>query len=156
VRGGSAVVEGLGETLHDMPMPADTHAVLVLPEAACPTGPVYRAFDALRPDAALQGARVQAMAKRASAPEHHEPFNDLADAALEVAPRLRGEREEISELIDRPVHVSGSGSTLFFLCNGAVESELLAGAVAERMGLPCIPVRVVPTPAPTWVRRQPS
>jgi 4-diphosphocytidyl-2-C-methyl-D-erythritol kinase len=150
------VVEGLGETLHHMPMPADTHAVLVLPEAACPTGPVYRAFDALRPDAALQGARVQAMAKRASAPEHHEPFNDLADAALEVAPRLRGEREEISELIDRPVHVSGSGSTLFFLCNGAVESELLAGAVAERMGLPCIPVRVVPTPAPTWVRRQPS
>jgi 4-diphosphocytidyl-2-C-methyl-D-erythritol kinase len=156
VRGGSAVVEGLGETLHDMPMPADTHAVLVLPEAACPTGPVYRAFDALRPDAALQGARVHAMAKRASAPEHHEPFNDLADAALEVAPRLRGEREEISELIDRPVHVSGSGSTLFFLCNGAVESELLAGAVAERMGLPCIPVRVVPTPAPTWVWRQPS
>jgi 4-diphosphocytidyl-2C-methyl-D-erythritol kinase len=73
-----------------------------------------------------------------------------------VAPRLRGEREEISELIDRPVHVSGSGSTLFFLCNGAVESELLAGAVAERMGLPCIPVRVVPTPAPTWLRRQPS
>jgi 4-diphosphocytidyl-2C-methyl-D-erythritol kinase len=54
------------------------------------------------------------------------------------------------------VHVSGSGSTLFFLCNGAVESELLACAVAERMGLPCIPVRVVPTPAPTWVRRQPS
>jgi 4-diphosphocytidyl-2C-methyl-D-erythritol kinase len=54
------------------------------------------------------------------------------------------------------VHVSGSGSTLFFLCDGAVESELLAAAVAERMGLPCIPVRVAPTPEPTWLHPQPS
>jgi len=151
VRGGSAVVEGLGERLQPMPLPEDTHAVLVLPDAACPTGPVYRAFDALRPDAALQSLRVRELAQRAVAPLPHEPFNDLAEAALEVAPRLRGEREEIGELIGRPVHVSGSGSTLFFLCDGAVESELLAQAVAARMGVPCIPVRAVPTPAPAWL-----
>ena len=46
-----------------------------------------------------------------------------------------------------------SPSTLFFLANGPAEAELLAGAVAERMGIPAIPVRAIPTPAPSWIRR---
>ncbi|MFM7810015.1 MAG: 4-(cytidine 5'-diphospho)-2-C-methyl-D-erythritol kinase [Planctomycetota bacterium] len=153
VRGGSAIVEGLGERLSPAPLPADTHAVLLLPEASCPTGPVYRTFDALVPEAALQDARVRELAMRGAPPEADEPFNDLAEPALEVAPRLRGEREEVEEIVERPVHVSGSGSTLFFMANGPVESELLAQAVSSRLGLPAIPVRVVATPRPTWVRR---
>jgi 4-diphosphocytidyl-2C-methyl-D-erythritol kinase len=136
-----------------MPLPSDTHVVLMLPEASCPTGPVYKAFDASRPDASLQEARVRDMARRASAPGVDEPFNDLAEPAMEVAPRLRGEREEIQEMIDRPVHVSGSGSTLFFLANGAAEAELLAGAVGQRMGIPAVPAQVIHTPAPSWIRR---
>ena len=154
VRGGSAVVEGLGERLTPMPLPSDTHLVLLLPDVSCPTGPVYRSFDALRPDAALQGTRVRAMAERGGAPAPHEPFNDLAEPAMEVAPRLRGEREEIEDLVSRPVHVSGSGSTLFFMANGPVEAELLAGAVGDRLGIPALPARVVPTPAPSWIRRR--
>ena len=59
----------------------------------------------------------------------------------------------LEDLIGRPVHVSGSGSTLFFLANGPAEAELLAGAVAERMGIPAIPVRAIPTPAPSWIRQ---
>ena len=153
VRGGSAIVEGLGERLSHAPLPADAHAVLLLPDVACPTGPVYRAFDALRADAALQPDRVRQLAMRGVAPEADEPFNDLADPALEVAPRLRGEREEVAELVGRPVHVSGSGSTLFFMVNGPVEGDLLADAVTRHTGMPALPVRVVPTPAPTWVRR---
>ena len=153
VRGGSAIVEGLGERLAPAPMPADTHAVLVLPDVACPTGPVYRAFDALRPDASLQEARVRDMAMRGTPPEADDPFNDLDEPALEVAPRLRGEREEVAELVGRTVHVSGSGSTLFFMVNGPVEGDLLADAVTRHTALPALPVRVVPTPAPTWVRR---
>jgi 4-diphosphocytidyl-2-C-methyl-D-erythritol kinase len=153
VRGGSAIVEGLGERLSHAPLPADAHAVLLLPNVACPTGPVYRAFDALRADAALQPDRVRQLAMRGVAPEADEPFNDLADPALEVAPRLRGEREEVAELVGRPVHVSGSGSTLFFMVNGPVEGDLLADAVTRHTGMPALPVRVVPTPAPTWVRR---
>jgi len=114
---------------------------------------MYKAFDASRPDASLQEARVRDMARRASAPAVDEPFNDLAEPAMEVAPRLRGEREEIQEMIDRPVHVSGSGSTLFFLANGAAEAELLAGAVGQRMGIPAVPAQVIHTPAPSWIRR---
>lgn len=156
VCGGSAVVEGLGERLQPMRFPTDMHAVLVLPSVACPTGAVYRAFDALVPQAVLQTDRVHSMAARSEAPAMHEPFNDLAEPAFEVAPKLRGEREEISELIQRPVHVSGSGSTLFFLCNGPAESELLADAVARHMSIPAIPVQGVATQAPTWLHRQGS
>jgi 4-diphosphocytidyl-2-C-methyl-D-erythritol kinase len=150
VRGGSAVVEGLGERLTPVPMPSDLHAVLVFPPAACPTGPVYRAFDQLQPRALLQAERVHAMA-RAGAPAAHEPFNDLADAAKDVAPSLVGECEEILELIDRPVHVSGSGSTLYFLCDGPVESELLAQAVRERLGTPTAAVKAMVTPEPVVI-----
>jgi 4-diphosphocytidyl-2-C-methyl-D-erythritol kinase len=153
VRGGSAVVEGLGERLSHAPMPQDLHAVLVMPEAACPTGPVYRAFDALCPDAMLQAARVHEMAGRACVPGHHEPFNDLAEPAFEVAPALRSDLAGVQDLVQRPVHVSGSGSTLFFLCEGPVESELLAGAVTRHAGMPAVPVRAVESPETAWAHR---
>jgi len=147
VRGGSAIVEGIGERLHAAPMPADLHAVLVLPDAVCATNRVYQAFDALRPDAALRSAQVHALAQSLSTLQFHQPFNDLTEAAFAVAPRLRGECEEISELIQREVHVSGSGSTLYFLCASAVESDLLADAVARHMHIPCVPVQAVTTTA---------
>ena len=155
VRGGSAIVEGLGERLEPTPVPADTHAVLVMPEASCPTGPVYRAFDAMRPDAALQSPRVRAMASRACVPEHDEPFNDLAEPAFEVASSLRGDHAAVQDLVQRRVHVSGSGSTLFFLCSGPTESELLADAVTRHASMPAVPVRVVPGGKPVWRHRAP-
>lgn len=153
VRGGSAVVEGLGERLSPAPLPADTHAVLVMPEASCPTGPVYRTFDAQRPDATLQAARVRGMAARGTPPAHHEPFNDLAEPAFAVAASLRGEHAGVQDLVQRPVHVSGSGSTLFFLCSGAVESDLLADAVTRHAGMPAVPVRVIEGREPVWKHR---
>jgi len=153
VRGGSAVVEGLGERLQAAAVPVDTHAVLVLPEASCPTGPVYRAFDALRPAASLQPDRVHAMARRAEAPARHEPFNDLAEPAFAVAGSLRVDQASVQELVQRPVHVSGSGSTLFFLCDGPVEGELLADAVTRHAGMPALPVRAIEGPEPAWKHR---
>lgn len=153
VRGGSAVVEGLGERLSPAPLPADTHAVLVMPEATCPTGPVYKAFDALRPDAALQPGRVHGMAGRGAAPEPGDPFNDLAEPAFEVAASLRGDHASVQDLVQRPVHVSGSGSTLFFLCAGPVEGELLADAVTRHAGMPAVPVRVIEGRDPVRARQ---
>ncbi|MBL9141698.1 MAG: hypothetical protein JNK53_07510, partial [Phycisphaerae bacterium] len=114
VRGGSAIVEGLGERLHHHARVPDLHAVLAFPDAACPTGPVYGRFDAMRPDAALQSDRVRALAERAGggAPvSHDDPFNDLAAPACAVAPMLADLIEEIEHVAERRVHISGSGST---------------------------------------------
>lgn len=141
VRGGSAIVEGLGERLEHHDAVPDLHAVLVFPRAACPTGPVYGVFDRLRPDAALDPARVRALA-RTSPLRHDAPFNDLALPAIEVAPVLRDAIEQVAQATGRSVHVSGSGSTLFILCGGRTEAELYAEQIRNRTALPAIAVTV--------------
>ena len=137
VRGGSAIVEGLGERLEHHEHPPDVHAVLVFPAAACPTGPVYGKFDLMRPDASLQAARVRALAA-GGAPAHDAPFNDLADPAIAVTPSLADEIAEVQRVAGRRVHVSGSGSTLFVLCGGRLEADLLAEQVRARCALPAV------------------
>lgn len=161
VRGGSAIVEGLGERLEHHADVPEIDLVLVLPDTACPTGPVYGAFDRIRPGAALDAARVRALARAiADGAEGADgargangagarldpaaPFNDLAAAAFEIAPSLADDAEEVAALVEKPVHVSGSGSTLFFIAANRVEAELLADAVTTRLALPAIAVRAVP------------
>lgn len=153
VRGGSAIVEGLGEMLEHHDDVPEIHMVLVLPGSKCPTGPVYGAFDRLQPEAALNAARVRTLVRSAQAKavgsgsaaaarlDPAQPFNDLAAPAFEIAPSLADDADEIAALVERPVHVSGSGSTLFFICHGRLEAELLAGAVTQRLNLPALPVR---------------
>ena len=141
VRGGSAIVEGLGERLEHHEQLPDVHAVLVFPAIACPTGPVYGKFDTLRPDAALQTHRVRALAAMDSL-THDAPFNDLAAAAIAAAPALEDEIAEVQEAAARTVHVSGSGSTLFVLCAGRLEADLIAELVRSRAGLPAMAVTV--------------
>jgi len=144
VRGGSAIVEGVGEALEHHEQVPEIHMVLVLPDASCPTGPVYGAFDRLRPGAALDSARVRSLVGATLDPA--APFNDLAASAFEVAPSLADHVEELAAVVERPVHVSGSGSTLFFICNGRLEAELLAEAVSQRLVLPALPVRTLAGP----------
>jgi 4-diphosphocytidyl-2-C-methyl-D-erythritol kinase len=141
VRGGHAIVEGTGETLERIDG-TDTHLVLVFPEISCPTGAVYRSFDALRPNAQLASSRVRALASERIAP--HTPFNDLADAAYAVAPALVEARRSIESIAELPVHVSGSGSTLFVVCDSDIHAEALAGAIEMRAHLPAVATRTVP------------
>ncbi|MCE2881276.1 MAG: 4-(cytidine 5'-diphospho)-2-C-methyl-D-erythritol kinase [Planctomycetaceae bacterium] len=141
VRGGSAFVEGLGERVSAAPA-HDTHLVLVFPEAHCPTGQVYRAFDAVRRDARVDAERVRALARGRVAVD--APFNDLAGAACTVAPALDELREEIARLARQPVHVSGSGSTLFLVADDPFHAEALAGSVEMKLALPAVMTRTAP------------
>jgi len=141
VRGGSAIVEGLGERLEHHDRTPDVHAVLAFPAAGCPTGPVYGKFDLMRPDAALQPTRVRALA--AAAPLAHDaPFNDLAEPAIAVTPSLADEIADMEHVAGRRVHVSGSGSTLFVLCDGRLEADLLAEQIRLRAALPAVAASV--------------
>ena len=137
---------GLGEQLEPAPLPDKLHALLIFPDAACPTGAVYQTLDQLRPHGAVETDRVRALSAMQII-EHDAPFNDLAHPACEVAPKLRGELEELAELTQRAAHVSGSGSTLFVLVDSALEAEILAAAIEKRMGLPVIAVEGIHTPA---------
>lgn len=148
VHGGSAIVEGLGERIEAHDSLPELHVALVFPDATCPTGPVYGAFDRLaaaRP-ALVDAARVRALAARRVTPE--SCFNDLAAAALEIAPSLRDDLDELSALAERPAHVSGSGSSLFVVCDDAMHAESLAMAASQRLGLAAVAARTVLRPEP--------
>ncbi|MCH2153716.1 MAG: 4-(cytidine 5'-diphospho)-2-C-methyl-D-erythritol kinase [Phycisphaerales bacterium] len=141
VRGGSAIVEGIGELIEaDQDMP-DLHAVLVFPEIGCDTGLVYRTYDQQGPTE-LESERIRALKDRPI--DGGSLFNDLAAPALEVAPDLSKHQQQIKEIASMPVHVSGSGSTLFTVCRGAMESEALASAIESQTGLVSIPVSSSP------------
>lgn len=147
VRGGSALVEGTGERLTRVAMP-ELYLVLVFPAVACPTGLVYEAFDRLRPDARLDARRVRGIVEAADTGTLRPdmPFNDLADAACEVAPALGELRARVEAIALAPVHVSGSGSTLFVVCDSSIHAEALADAIERGAGVPAIATVTAPTP----------
>ncbi len=138
--GGSATVEGLGDRIEPHQAIRELYAVVVFPADACPTGQVYAAFDELdsgppRP----QAVRALAAGNGPLGPD--EPFNDLAPAAIRLAPSLQGHLKQISELAKRPAHVAGSGSSLFVLCDDPLHAEAIAAAIEQQLDLPAVAVR---------------
>jgi 4-diphosphocytidyl-2-C-methyl-D-erythritol kinase len=123
-----ALVTGLGGTIERTPATSGD-VTLFFPSFGCPTGAVYAAFDEAlsrmtnapnRADADL-AARTDAVSAAARqggpvcAPDDPRLFNDLAEPAERVVPELGRLRAELASRFDRPVHVSGSGSTVFVL-----------------------------------------
>jgi 4-diphosphocytidyl-2-C-methyl-D-erythritol kinase len=140
IEGRSAIVEGLGERLEPLkPLPG-VHLALAFPAATCPTGPVYAAFDRLG-HAVLRCEAVRSLASRCGAGGTLDcagPFNDLLPAAIEVAPTLEDDLEELAELAQRPAHLSGSGSTIFVVCDDPMHAAALAAAIEQRLDLPAV------------------
>lgn len=104
-----AIVSGLGDRIERTERRSEP-LTLVCPPFGCPTGAVYRAFDAA-PTQGCDEARVRALA--ADPIDPHALFNDLAGPAGRVEPRLHEVRARLGDELGVPVHVSGSGSTLF-------------------------------------------
>ena len=143
VRGGSAIVELRGEQLQRA-RDQRVHVVLVFPQIACPTGAVYRAFDALTRTTSVDVQRVRALT--ASSPASSALFNDLAEAACIIAPQLTALRGEIAVLTQQPVHVSGSGSTLFLLADDAMHADALAQLIERTLSVVALASVSAPTP----------
>jgi 4-diphosphocytidyl-2C-methyl-D-erythritol kinase len=89
----------------------------------------------------VQSARVHALASQRTLSDD-APFNDLAAPALAVEPILEDDVADVRAATGRTVHVSGSGSTLYVLCNGRLEADLLAEQVRSRSGLPAVAASV--------------
>lgn len=106
-----AIVSGFGETIERLAAPAAAVGVtLAIPPFGCATGEVYQAFDGLQPGP-LREAEVRSLAMQS--PRVAVLFNDLAPAAEAVHPELKTLRDELVRGWEAPVHVTGSGSTLF-------------------------------------------
>lgn len=144
VRGGSAIVEGLGDRLEHLTANDPHHFVLVLPSFGCDTAQVYRAFDELSTDeASLRAGAVRAAVE--SGAWRGAPFNDLTPAAIRVQPALADLIERISTRAERAAHLTGSGSTVFVPCDDELHAEFLAKAIEEAEDdLVAIPARTTP------------
>ena len=114
-----ALVLGLGDRIERLaPVPV-AEVLLIIPPFGCPTGPVYGAFDR-GPMADADEKRVRkiiAEARRSGGIPSGSLFNDLAAPACEVEPRLRETLGVLRAAVGprTPIHVTGSGSTMFCL-----------------------------------------
>ncbi len=112
-----AIVTGFGEGLERIaPTPADL--LLLVPAFPIATGPVYGAFDAMlaEHDHTFRADAPAHLARRAAtdiAIPDTDLFNDLAAPAERVEPRLGELRRALTDALDRPVHITGSGSAMF-------------------------------------------
>ncbi len=140
----SAVVHGLGESIEPAPRNGVLHLVLAFPPFGCPTGPVYGAFDRLHPNAPAEPdlTRVRKLAQQSHVAQD-APFNDLTDAACAAEPRLRQTLDDVRDAMGVPVHVTGSGSTLFLIAPSALTAGVLARKVTATTGLPSVATRTV-------------
>lgn len=108
-----AIVGGFGEDIERLATPGDTlHVTLAAPPFGCATGEVYAAFDAFNPGP-LRAAEVRSLAGQS--PAVATLFNDLERPAMSVRPELATLRDSLVRQWQSPVHVTGSGSTLFAL-----------------------------------------
>lgn len=124
-----ALVTGIADRVQRLDRPLAGRAiVLIFPQFGCPTGAVYRAFDAIGPGA-LRENDVPRAALNATLTEL---FNDLDAAAARVQPALTPLRSRIAEVARIPVHMSGSGSTLFVLPE-AGDAEQIAKKIGSEV-----------------------
>lgn len=132
-----ALVTGCGEVIERLPSRELPHALLLVPPFGCPTGPVYKAFDALL--TASGGTSYDEFAVRSAIRSWSESGrvdnallgNALAAPACQVEPRLLAMLKSLSRSLPSPVHVTGSGSTMFTLLEPEHDPAELARAASD-------------------------
>lgn len=95
--------------------------ILILPGLVCPTGQVYRVFDATPTEAEKQLDPTILT----QPPSQWRPLlvNQLQRPAMQLAPGLANLRDALAAATNLPVNISGSGSTLFILCDDQAEAR---------------------------------
>ncbi len=119
---------GRGEIISPAGVPGFA-AVLVLPDFACATSAVYREFDKAPIE---MGRQLDAGAIRGRAAAWSGLLeNQLTGAAERLCPALAEMRRRMEAELQLPVHMSGSGSAMFVLCDGTNEADDIAEQLAD-------------------------
>jgi len=115
--GHEAIVGDTGELVLETLFEHKT-VLLCIPPYACNTGEIYRAFEQRGPQV-LDVERV----------ESGDLFNALTESACDVTPQLGNDLIELSNICECEVHLSGSGSTMFAICDNDSHAQKLAGVI---------------------------
>ncbi len=135
-----ALVGGLGQVEERLPV-VQSDVLLAIPDFGCPTGAVYRAFDA-NPTAGGRADidRVRELATRAiraGTIDAASLENDLTAGAIAIQPRLGVVLSDLARVVGGRWHVTGSGSCCFRL------GELPPDAAPEVPGVRLVRTRLV-------------
>ena len=143
----SSICRGRGEIVEPIARPSASWVMLVLPQVEMPTPAVYRKFDAMglgyeryitdAPDWA-------AWSKLSSQELLPKLVNDLEPPAFEIAPDLGALRVRIERLLNRPVRMSGSGSSLFTLYDAEPAAREAAGRIEREESVKALAVELGP------------
>ncbi len=133
IYGQSAVCRGRGEIIEPLPFRRLLFAVLIIPPYGTSTKDVYQEFD--NQPAAVDSKTIlwQEISQLSAAEISAVIRNDLEAPAFSVTPALRALRDKITALVGRPVHLSGSGSTLFILTDQPAQADGLAETLENNL-----------------------
>lgn len=129
LHGGSLWAEGHGEQLTPARLPTDYAIAIAVPDFELRSADVYQAWDRLgEPTDREIAQRRLPPALRSNVTIR----NDLTPAAVDLRPELGDWIEELSDLWERPVMMTGSGPALFAFFEDLDEAEDAARAVPDR------------------------
>jgi len=145
---GSAICTGRGEVVRPTPPPDSCRwAVLALPKFVSSTPAVYRRFDEMRlgdERSIVEEPDFAAWSKLPAEELMPRLINDLEPPAFSLRPELGELRAALDEKLNRVFRMSGSGSSLFSLCNSFDEAESLAKRTRNEMTIDAIAVEIAP------------
>jgi 4-diphosphocytidyl-2-C-methyl-D-erythritol kinase len=139
LRSGLTLGEGRGDHLGPLPF-ASVYAVIITPHVDIPdkTRAMYAQID---PTDWTDGRQVARLADRLRNGEAIDIGDRLPNAfrqpLYDLFPNIRALAEVIESLLDRGVHVTGAGPSLFVLCSGPAD----AGDVRRRLSIQIDPDR---------------
>lgn len=128
----AALMQGEGEQVRAVTLPGRLPAVLVNPGVPCPTGPVFRAFDAAGGGDGFQAYGAVPEFERVTDLVHwvSQQRNDLEAPALDLAPDIEMVLSVLRGIPQtRLARMSGSGATCFAL----FDTDAQAHAVADTL-----------------------
>ena len=123
----AARLTGRGECVERLEI-GEFAAIIVMSGLICSTVEVYGAYDRLGVGASEQLDTCLLSADRPSI-WRGRLHNDLTEAAMHVCPELSLLRNRVGAVVDAPVHMTGSGSAMFILCDDVIE----AGGIVARL-----------------------
>lgn len=125
IRGGTALLEGRGERVTPLSGFPTAFFVLLWPHFSLSTDQVYRQ---VTPG---PGGRSSELLAQLPTGKWHPTGNDLAQAALAVAPDLGRWMAELTGRLGREPQLTGSGSAMFWLADSQQDAEQLAARAPE-------------------------
>ncbi|HEY1628377.1 MAG TPA: 4-(cytidine 5'-diphospho)-2-C-methyl-D-erythritol kinase [Tepidisphaeraceae bacterium] len=147
LHGPSSVCSGRGEIIKKISPPKPKAAVLILCNDLIATPAVYRRFDDMRLGdraAIADEPDWQQWTDLSAGPLLKKLVNDLEPPAMALCPQLGKLRDEIENLLARPVRMSGSGSSLFTLFDEMSEANAAVDRMGTRRELRVLAVNIAP------------